>query len=414
MRALRFSRIRMIGALTAASAVALGVVGFSMVSAPAQAATLAEPDFYTPPPIPAGAKPGDVLRSRTFAYAPLNPFFGKGTGYQVLYVTTNVKGALIATSGIVIVPAKRAAGSPVVGVAHGTTGMGDNCAPSRALAGDADAAGTASGKVMQIFLDDTVNKGWVTAAPDYNGLGTPGSHTYSVGIEQGRATLDAVRAAQRLQAAAVPAGAKVAIMGYSQGGQSAAAAAEYQPTYAPELNLVGVAAGGVPADMVKLGEFNDGGPGFGFLMMAALGYDTAYPELGARALLNDKGKALIDTVDKACIDTLLTKYSGQKIADYTTTNPLTVPSIRAAFVANSLGKAAPKVPVMLYHALQDQYVPYDQDQALRRTWCGMGVKVQWQDFIGDHITVAVAGQPDAMTYVTNRLAGRTPTNNCPT
>ena len=60
--------------------------------------------------------------------------------------------------------------------------------------------------------------------PDYEGLGTAGVHTYMDRVSQGRATLDVIRAAQRLDGTGLSAGSPVGIMGYSQGGGAAAAA----------------------------------------------------------------------------------------------------------------------------------------------------------------------------------------------
>nr|WP_306307300.1 lipase family protein [Nocardia takedensis] len=91
---------------------------------------------------------------------------------------------------------------------------------------------------------------------DYIGLGTPGIHTFANRIEGAHAVLDAARAANAL--AGVDADAPVVFWGYSQGGGATAAAAEMQPTYAPELNLKGTWAGGPVADLAAILERIDG------------------------------------------------------------------------------------------------------------------------------------------------------------
>ncbi len=70
--------------------------------------------------------------------------------------------------------------------------------------------------------------------------------------------------------------AKVATQGFSQGGGASMWAGQLQPTYAPELNLVGVSAGGVPADLVQVSLGLNGKPAFGFLLDALIGLDNAY------------------------------------------------------------------------------------------------------------------------------------------
>lgn len=53
---------------------------------------------------------------------------------------------------------------------------------------------------------------------DYEGLGTPGDHTYVVQLSEGRAVLDSARAAMNLGDAGISDDAQVGIWGYSQGG----------------------------------------------------------------------------------------------------------------------------------------------------------------------------------------------------
>ncbi|KPI16131.1 secretory lipase [Actinobacteria bacterium OV450] len=67
---------------------------------------------------------------------------------------------------------------------------------------------------------------------DYEGLGTPGVHTYTVGPSASRAMLAAARAASRLPETGLSANTPVGIMGYSQGGQAGSRAAELQGSYA--------------------------------------------------------------------------------------------------------------------------------------------------------------------------------------
>jgi hypothetical protein len=73
--------------------------------------------------------------------------------------------------------------------------------------------------------------------------------------------IDVVRAAQRLPDARLSPDAKVVFRGYSQGAGASMRAGEPQPDYAPELNLVGVVGGGVPADLVQVALPLDGKKG---------------------------------------------------------------------------------------------------------------------------------------------------------
>src|SRR5690606_37937719 len=172
------------------------------------------------------------------------------------------------------------------------------------------------------------------AVSDYEGLGTPGTHTYVVGQSEGRAVLDMARAAQRLPGTGLSASTPVAVMGYSQGGGAAAWAAQLAPSYAPELKLKAAVTGGVPGDLTAVADFLDGSPFVGLALLASIGLDAAYPELDLEDHLNDTGRALLEETDDLCLvsvdgiatifQTLFTSRS-----DYTTTDPLAHPAWKA-------------------------------------------------------------------------------------
>ena len=197
--------------------------------------------FYVPPHPLAKAKPGTIIRS-TPIEAPVG-----ARAWKILYHSRAVDGRDIAVSGVVLAPTGRAprGGRVVVAWAHGTTGLADLCAPSKhpdiasalrdSHARIPEQAGVLD-RPFQAFLD----AGYVVAATDYEGLGTPGLHPYLVGESEGRSVLDAARAARGLKAAAV--GRKALVVGLSQGGQAALFAGELAASYAPELRVLGVAA----------------------------------------------------------------------------------------------------------------------------------------------------------------------------
>jgi pimeloyl-ACP methyl ester carboxylesterase len=96
--------------------------------------------------------------------------------------------------------------------------------------------------------------GYVVAASDYQGLGTPGPHPYLVGASEAMSELDIVRAARNLKQA--HAGTDFAVWGHSQGGHAALFTGQLADSYAPELHLVGVAAGGPVPNLVDLFKVN--------------------------------------------------------------------------------------------------------------------------------------------------------------
>ncbi|OLT27845.1 triacylglycerol lipase [Actinomadura sp. CNU-125] len=384
-------------------------------AAPQEFAPPAEDPFYTPPrPLPAGS-PGDIIRSResVFTIDPFsrNPVEGV-TSTQVLYRSEDVHGDPIAVSGTVLVPQEEWDGQgerPLVTYGVGTRGLGDSCAPSYTMTQGLD--------YEMFFIADALNKGWAVAVTDMQGLGTPGLHTYEVGKAQGMAALNMARAAQRLPGADLD-GNPVAAMGYSQGGTTAGWAAELAASYAPELDLKGVVAGGVPADLRAVAANLDGNLFAAFMFMSAAGYDAAYPQLDLESFLNDAGRELMETSADVCIasvDGIATfgETAFKKVGAFTTSDPLATPQWQAKLDENKLGSTAPTVPVLQTQAVFDQIIPFEQADALHRAWCAKGANVTWKTYtIAEHATGMVWTWPDAIDFLTDRFAGEPAQGNC--
>jgi acetyl esterase/lipase len=180
--------------------------------------------------------PGSIIRTETFAGAPW------GTrAARVLYRSTGLAGEPIAVSAVVVVPMKPspAEGRSIVAWAHPTTGVARKCAPSLLL-----------DQIMPTItgLAEMVAEGYVVVATDYPGLGTESAHPYLVGVSEGRAVLDSVRAARVL----TNAGNRFAVWGHSQGGHAALWTVELARTYAPELDLVGIATAAPASELAAL------------------------------------------------------------------------------------------------------------------------------------------------------------------
>src|SRR5260370_9162470 len=87
-----------------------------------------------------------------------------------------------------------------------------------------------------------VARGFAIVMTDYQGLGTPGLHTYVNRVAQGDAMIDAARAAMKLPDTSLDPHGPVAFWGYASGGQASLSAAELASSYAPEMNIVGTFA----------------------------------------------------------------------------------------------------------------------------------------------------------------------------
>jgi hypothetical protein len=377
-----------------------------------------EDEFYTPPaPLPA-VQAGSILRSRPSAFT-LDPVSRKPVpgvaSQQILYASTDVAGQAIAVSGTVLVPTSRWIGPgsrPLITYGVGTRGIGDDCAPSYTLSQGADYEG--------LFIKALLDRGWAVVVSDYAGLGTPGLHPYLVGKAQGRALLDAARAALRSSETGLTSSSPVGIMGYSQGGQSAGWAAQLAPSYAPELKVKGTVAGGVPGDLLATAKADDGGPFVAMALWAAIGYDAAYPELDLERYLNDRGRAFVADATEpggGCVVSVdgiksLLGSAFTSTSDYATPSPLDLPAWQARLGEQKLGTVKPSAPVFQYHALTDEMVPFGQAATLRRAWCSKGATVDWMILPGEHLLGLIEGVPLGVTWMGQRFAGLPTFGNC--
>ncbi|MBB5140118.1 hypothetical protein HNP84_009883 [Thermocatellispora tengchongensis] len=358
---------------------------------------------------PAGAATsGDVLTAQ-----PVSVYLAPGRllevpvdAWKILYRSTSATGAANQVSGLLLVPKGSHHGTrPIIAYAIGTHGLGDQCAPSHQMQRGTDA------ELALISL--LLARGWAVAVTDYEGLGTPGTHTYMAGISQGHAVLDSIRAAARVPGAGLSASAPVGIVGYSQGGASAAWAAQLAPTYAPELRIRGVAAGGVPADLRRVAENLDGTADFGLAAAAGVGLDAAYPELNLAGYLTPEGRTLLDAAKDDCLEDIKRALAGRRLADLTTADVLALPAWQARLAETRAGAVAPKVPVFLYHADGDEIIPLSVGRTLRADWCARGAKVLWTSLPApSHVLGAVAGAPLAVQWLDNRMRNLPTLTNC--
>ncbi|WP_277370648.1 lipase family protein [Rhodococcus rhodochrous] len=397
----------------------------------------AETDFYLPPePLPTGA-PGDVLRtapSDLALRAPVAEGVFPGQGTKLLYRSNDAKGAPNAVSGTYIEPSTPWNGPgdrPLVALAIGTHGQGDQCAPSRNLG-----ALVNYNPPLDFFTEYEVLsinalllRGIAVVVTDYDGLGTPGHHTYVNRAAEAHAVLDSVRAALKLENASVTENSPIGLFGYSQGGGASGAAAELAPEYAPELNLVGAYVGAPPADLVATLKQIDG-----TLLTGAIGYtinglSDAYPEVRDEidAEVSDRGREMLAAVANQCVPETIANFAFQRTSDYTRTGePLDVvldrlPQVQKILAEQRIGNRTPAVPVLLQHGTQDDTVPYGQGRQLALDWCDKGATVQFlpnttppilPGFIINHAVPMIGGLPESVAYIEARLRGESAPSNC--
>ena len=392
----------------------VGVVVVVLAAAVMTPVTTARADGFYDPPATVSATPGTVLKAESMAFYldPLRTLRSTARATRVMYATQDRAGSPIAVTGTVLVPPVPWIGPgqrPVIGYAAGTQGMGDQCAPSRQLAAGSEYEGA--------FISGLLTRGYAVAMTDYQGLGTPGTHTYMVREAQAHAVLDMVRAAQRLPGTGLPTAGPVMLAGYSQGGGASAAAVELAPTYAPELRLRGAVAGAVPAELGAVAAHLDGSLYSAFALYAVAGQSAAYG-LDLDGFLNARGTSVIAAVKGECVGESIALHALTRSSDLTKdgrtlTELAASEPFRSIIGDQRIGRLEPKVPVLVTHSVLDDVIPYAVGRGLARDWCARGADVAFSSNITPtHVGGAVPSFAKEYAFLEARVAGLPQVSDC--
>ena len=391
-------------------AVTVACVGLLASTASAATTRPAQDAFYAAPASLASAAPGAVLKTRsvdiTVAGRPLPV-----PATQVLYRTRNQLGEPTATVATIVRPAVPAGPVKLLSYQTAYDGLTDTCRPSYVLrAGEGNSIVTAESAAAYAY----VTQGYTVVTSDYEGP----TDDFGAGRESGYGTLDAIRAAQ--QVLSVGTTTPVGLTGYSGGSIASVWAAELQQTYAPELNVIGTAAGGVPTDFVHNLAYIAGSSDWaGAIPAVGLGLIRAY-RLDANKLLSARGRQILDEVSQGCLNA--SGYPGLKFEDLLAPQYQDwkkVPELVTAFNDAIMGRVrTPKAPVLLAVGNKDgtgDAVMVAKDvQQLAYTYCTRKLPTQFHEFQGaDHTAGFVAYSPLAAAFMQQRFAGLT-TDGCST
>lgn len=412
-----------------AGAVAPGALAAPGAPAPARTGTSGAPGlgapvppgkdpFYRPPPGLRAYPPGAVLRAREVTLqGAMQPDLK--AAYQLLYRTTNPAGQAVATVTTVMIPVSPAPG-PRKLVSYQTfyDSLTLNCAPSYTMRGGNSGGSTQpyeSGLIAQ-----ELQQGWDVVVPDYEG---PQSE-WAVGPMLGHATLDGIRAAESFAPAGLEgASTPVAMNGYSGGAIASNWAEAYAPVYAPHLNIVAVAAGGIFPDIDYTESMLDGSYWYGVQIGDLVAIDRAYPAIGLPSLLNANGRSLAaaDGQDADGCAGATSNAQGGSASEYTifpTSQALAAyPRVKRVLDKLTMETAAPvpTAPSFFYNAVSDELAHIQAVDKVVAYYCARGATI---DYDRDPVAIGHVGGltgywPAALQYIENRFAGQPAPDTCP-
>ena len=418
----------------------------AMASSTGQAAATPH-DFYA---LPTGThgQPGDIVRSQSFDLALSVP--GQtgplpASAQRIMYWSNDTHGQPTVVTGTYLKPTLPWRGPgprPLIAVAPGTYGQGDQCAPSK-LFGELIHYRPLTDLFVgyeSITANVLLAQGMAVVMTDYHGLGTAYVHDYLNRQAEAHAVLDSARAALHLAGSGLTPETPVAIFGFSQGGGGAAAAAELQSRYAGELKVVGSYTGGTPADLrrslaspaVDGGLFGGrlGGSAQGLIGFVLNGIYADYPQTRGEidAALNATGHRMLREVAGMCVGEMAVRYMFRPSTMLTTTGRsagdviATHPALRAAIDAQRIGHLRPGAPVLVAGSNGDDVLPIGQIRQMAADWCAQGATVQFErttwiptlfpSTATGHGLAFMQGLSQGVGWVNDRLAGKPAPSNC--
>jgi pimeloyl-ACP methyl ester carboxylesterase len=346
--------------------------------------------------------PGRMLRTE-----PLDPALGlsmAGEQFRILYSSTDGIDSQtpVVVSGAYFEPAgpPPAGGWPLVAWAHGTTGVADVCAPSWTPRSARDSN----------YLNAWLRQGFAIVATDYQGLGTPGPHPYLAVRPEAYSVLDGARAVLKAFPHLTN---QIVVIGQSQGGSAAFATAGTAPEYAPELNIRGTVATGVPfvgqaPNRLSANPPPDKGDRLvAYNLYLAIMVQQRDPTKASDQLVTGPALPLLETARSTCVGAL---FRAVVTAGLNRANALT-PEYRTAVTAVALPSMEYSTlrlpqPVFIGTGEQDRDVPPAAQLALVRNACAVGSVVEAHLYAGlDHSATVNASLKDSVPFVRKVLAG---------
>jgi hypothetical protein len=332
--------------------------------------------------------------------------------YKLTYVTTDARGRKALSTGTLFVPKGRAprGGWPVISWAHGTSGLGDQCAPS--------VMGPALPKRDRPYLANWMREGYAIVASDYAGLGTRGLPAYLNGRSEAHNIVDIVKAGRAYARSHLPASARLArkwvVIGQSQGAGASIYTARYATKFGGRgLDYRGAVGTGTPAyvENVVIAV----GPGFlkvgpattEYLIYVLTSLRDVYPKLGLDGITTAIGRKYLKLAEGSCGGPFEEQLDGVQVGDFFTRPVNTLPGF-AATVKRYM--AMPEKgfdrPFFMGHGREDLDVPYTLTLPYVQELRENHQPLTFKSYDSDHSGTLLLSQKDTHPFVRKLFAGR--------
>ncbi|MGW5072888.1 lipase family protein [Rhodococcus sp. NPDC004095] len=256
--------------------------------------------FFVEPELLGTETPGTLLKAEPFdvLFSGVQP--GNIAAWKTMYVTETLEGELDVSTGVVMLPedGRDNRTRSIVAYQEANDSVGAGCHPSTQWSGGAFSEASAWSALGPLAL--MWGRGLGVVISDIGNDADPNPHGVFAGRYAAMALLNGVRAAYQVSDASLNPANPVGIFGIAGGGVGGGFAAEYQPWYAPEINLRATVLEAMAADQRNFVRFASGGLGSGFVLATLLGLEAKYPQMQIDEKLTPAGKVLADTFRGSC------------------------------------------------------------------------------------------------------------------
>jgi hypothetical protein len=366
---------------------------------------------------------GRVVRQEPYDDPPLEDRDAVlGQAWRAVYTSVSgVNGGSREVSGAFFVPRGTPPenGWPLISLAHGTTGIGHDCGPSR----QPDLMGYAP--MIRSFLADR----YAVAVTDYEGLGESGSHPYLEPRTEAFNTIDAARAMRAISATV---SARWVAVGYSQGGQAAWAANELNSYYGNDLQLQGSVALAPAANLTGIAELVSSGSltdeQRSAFPMGLIGFARYNPDLDPDAFLHgsaDYFRKLLSrcepsqepTSQPAVPAPVLRRVVVDRLRDANDVKPQSpqdVTTLRDAARRVALPQRPLDKPMLVINGEDDAQALPDWSRSSVARSCALGAQIQYLEIPKTgHNDLPPKAADTMQRWIADRFTGAAAPSNCP-
>ncbi|PSN75460.1 alpha/beta-hydrolase, partial [Corynespora cassiicola Philippines] len=371
--------------------------------------------IYQPLPVNSTSQPGTLLKVEEYTNTNLYTLPPNVALSRFQYTTADLNGTTIPTTGYILWPwqaksfpnsALNISGVPVVAWAHGTSGVFAECAPSH---------------IRNLWYQHSAPyaltlQGYAVVAPDYGGLGidhtSEGNPVMHPWLANPAAANDLIYAVEAAQTAFPELSKEFVVMGHSQGGGAAWAAAQRQVD-TPVPGYLGAIAGSPVSDIIR----NLAQPElqYAFAWPLAQGLASIFPEFTLSEWFEEAGVRQCELIRElsGCNSVgsqLFWQREGIVKQDWYDSWYL-----RAYRDLTANGHRPISGPLLVLQGTADQNLLHPVNAAVVNETCAMFPQssIQYAAFEGvTHVPVLNAGQQIWLQWIEDRFMGKEAEKSC--